>query len=164
MNIFRLYPPIVALGCAGLMLALDRLVPMPQLIPEPFNLAGVAIATLAGLFVLSFDTMRRKQNIAAGQMEERFGNLGDKMAQASAQGASRVASNFDEMNDKLAQVAAQSSQNSYSWGANLVIQFARGMANAIVAVVSSGDIPAVGSSSISNSGSFPKAMAISSIR
>jgi len=45
----RPFPPLYALGFAGLMLAADWLAPMPRLIPAPVHYAGIAVALLGGM-------------------------------------------------------------------------------------------------------------------
>lgn len=102
---------------------------------SPIGLLSIAVAGLAALFVTSFSTMQDMVANTAAQAENRFGAMGDKIAQSAAQSSSQAVSDWGEMGDKLAQQAAQNAEESHSWGYNLVIQFANGMADAAEAVI-----------------------------
>ena len=99
------------------------------------GLAVTAIGTVFGLYLFSLGEIRKRQADTAAQIENRFGAFNDKIQQLSARGSKRVADNYDEMGDKIAQKAAQLQQSSFGWGANIIIQFAKGMAAAAIAVV-----------------------------
>lgn len=102
---------------------------------SPIGLVIVAVGTLVGLLTLGFAEVENRNAQMVRNMNSNFSELDRYLSQTSASTSQRVADNFGEMQDKMQQRAARTAQAAKDWGGNIVVQFARGMAQAAVAVV-----------------------------
>ena len=109
---------------------------------SPLGLAAVAVGALVGAFALIGVGMKKARD---KQQEHMAAMTADAQAHAAQQNsidaalAQKRLDNMGQLGDKLqqqqAQKNAQLEERSRSWGENVVIKFAEGMANAIKAVI-----------------------------
>lgn len=109
----------------------------------PVGLVAGAVAVLGGAFAAIGLSVKKFRESEAAVLAASTADLEDHMLQRAAvarAGEQRRLEAMGEMGDKILQQQAQQNQqisnDSRSWGENIVIQFAQGMANAIAAVVS----------------------------
>lgn len=87
----------------------------------------------------SFRDVTQGIEASSKKMEEsvtaHFTQMGIQTSDTVQKTSTKIVADWGERGDKIAQIAAQQSEESHSWGYNLVMQFANGMAQAANAVI-----------------------------
>lgn len=105
------------------------------LLLSPIGLVAVAVAGLAGLFAISYDSIVQKTSGAATAVSDGWLDMGDRVAANAAQTTNRVSGEWMDMGDRISAAAREKEGESHGWGYNLIVNFAQGMADAMVAVI-----------------------------